>query len=65
MVAVENKIIPRDLDADRLIEIIDSIVVDPDCSLCPNLPNKPDSEGCGMDTCFMVIEKLLEFNPTQ
>jgi hypothetical protein len=41
------------------LEIIKTISADNnDCTHCPNFPNKPETEGCGMDICLEKIHKL-------
>jgi len=46
----------------NIVRIIEQIT-NPDglsCSLCPNLKNKPENFGCGLNECMTQVHKLVE-----
>ena len=46
------------ITCDKAIKIINSIVADPECKLCPEVKNKPKDGQCERAKCFDIIDKI-------
>ena len=48
------------ITCDEAIKIINSIIADPECKLCPEVKSKPKDEHCDRAKCFEIIEEICK-----